>query len=270
MQIAGLARMRVGLLLVGCSLLVACGSKGGGGDDGGDGDAGGIQPTLRVELTSHQLHWVDGTTTDPATAKATLVAADGTETDVTDQVTWGISPTGAAAVAGTTLNATGTSAGAAVLTADYAYAEGQTGFEVFLEQTVDGGANAAPAGTAQLFNTAMADTTTTVALAYPPANALVPSNLGAMDVHWKESTKDRYEVQLSGGYVTLKTYLVPTTPRNFTVFSGDQWTQLSSGASGVDLNIRVRALSSAAPTTYIEGSEKVRIGANAIKGGVYW
>ena len=54
------------------------------------------------------------------------------------------------------------------------------------------------------------------------------------------------------------------------MFTGDQWTQLSSGASGVDLNIRVRALSIAAPTTFIEGSEKVRIGANAIKGGVYW
>ncbi|HEY4180102.1 MAG TPA: hypothetical protein VGM90_24840 [Kofleriaceae bacterium] len=269
MGFARLARMRVGLFLAGCSLLVACGSKGGGGDDGGDGDAG-VAPTLRVDLTSHQLHWVDGTTTDAPTAKATLVAADGTETDVTDRVTWAISPAGAAAVSGTSLSATGTAAGPGVLTADYAYAEGQTGFEVFVEQTVDGGTNAAPAGTADLFNAATADTTATVALAYPPANALVPSNLGAMDVHWRDAANDRYEVTLSGGYVTLKTYVVPSNPRNYTVFTGDQWSQLSGGSAGVDLDIRVRALSSSAPTTFIEGSEKVRIGANAIKGGVYW
>ena len=99
---------------------------------------------------------------------------------------------------------------------------------------------------------------------------MIPPNIGEMDVHWRDATKDVYEVQLSGGFVTLKTYVTTLGAATWTTLADDRWQQLSQGSSGLDLEVRVRGLAMASPTTFIEGKETVRVAAEQVVGGVYY
>jgi hypothetical protein len=100
---------------------------------------------------------------------------------------------------------------------------------------------------------------------------MIPPNLGEMDVHWRDTAnKDVYEVQLEGGYVSLRTYVTRLGAATWTTLAAARWEQLSSGARGVDLAVRVRGIASAAPSTFVESSESVRIAAEAVRGGVYY
>lgn len=268
--------MRVvnGLLALSCSVLFACGGSPGGGDDGGDDDPTNLA-TLEVGLSQTQIHWVDGATLDAPTLTATLVKPDGTRQDVTDRVTWDVQPAGMAGVTNLTLEATGTEAGPGNVIAAFNSLEGSAQFEIFVEESVapsDPG-RAAPAGTRDLFEAATLDTGATLAVAYPPAGALVPPNLGEMEVHWRDtSAQDVFEISLSGGYVTLKTYVTTAGATNWNVLPQDQWKRLSQGAAGVgvDLEVRVRGLKTATPTTFVEGSEQIRIAGADLKGGLYY
>jgi hypothetical protein len=141
-------------------------------------------------------------------------------------------------------------------------------FQVFVTETLPGTADPASAA---LFDSATLDPATPLQLAYPPAGALIPPNVGEMDVHWRDATsKNVYQLQLSGGFVTLRTYVAGLGASTWTTLAEQRWRQLSSGAIGVDLAIRVRGLATAAPATFIEGAETVRIAAEEVKGGVYY
>lgn len=259
------ARMRVrwiGLLGATCALVLGCGER---GDDGGDDT---VDPTARlmVVIDSPQLHWTDGTA-ETSTVHAIIVDDHGNRTDVTDRATFEVVPAQLGSIANATITPSGDMAGPGQVLATVPDMLGMGDFEVFVEQTVTGTADPSTAG---LFDNATLDTSGTIQLAYPPAGAMIPPNIGEMDVHWRDSAKDRYEVRLSGGYVTLKTYVNTLGAATWTTLTDALWKQLSSGARGVDLTIRVRGLSTAAPTTFIEGTEQVRIAAEEVKGGVYW
>jgi hypothetical protein len=255
-------------LCFGLAVLVASCAQHHGGDGGTDG-GGGAAPTLEVGLSSAKIHWIDGVANDAPTVTATLIAADGTRTDVTGQAVFTIDPSPIGAMTGTTLMPTGTLAGHGAVNALYnSSVSGSASFEVFVAKTTAG---TAPAGTADLFAAATLDSSAALALAYPPANAMVPPNLGQMEVHWRDpSAKNLYQVTLTGGYVTLTSYVTGLGTATYDVLAADDWALLSSGSSGLDLNIRVRGLASASPATYLEGSEGIRIAAEAIVGGVYY
>ncbi|MBA3457978.1 MAG: hypothetical protein H0T42_33150, partial [Deltaproteobacteria bacterium] len=141
-------------------------------------------------------------------------------------------------------------------------------FEVFVTQTVTGTADPSAPG---LFAGATADPSQMLTIAYPPPGAMIPPNLGEMDVHWRDPTgKNVYEVTLSGGFVTLKTYVAALGTATWHTLAAEHWALLSSGARGVDLTVRVRGLASASPTTFIEGSETVQIAAESVRGGIYY
>lgn len=261
------ARMRVrvlGLFAVTCAFAVGCGDR---GDDGGGGDDM-PNPTARlmVVVDTPQLHWADGTT-ETSTVHAIIVDDLGNRTDVTDTATFEVVPVQLGSVTNATITPSGGMAGPGQVLATVPDMLGMGDFEVFVEQTVTGTADPSTAG---LFDAATLDTAGTIQLAYPPAGAMIPPNIGEMDVHWRDATKDRYELRLSGGYVTIKTYLNSLGAATWTTLADEYWKKLSSGARGVDLTIRVRGLSSASPATFIEGTEQVRIAAEEVKGGVYW
>ncbi|MEO8553952.1 MAG: hypothetical protein ABI678_28455, partial [Kofleriaceae bacterium] len=121
-----------------------------------------------------------------------------------------------------------------------------------------------------MFANATLDAAATIQIAYPPASSLIPPNLGDMDVHWRDTTKDVYEVQLASKFVTLREYAHTLGSATWLTLASDRWTQLSQGTSGADLEVRVRGLATGAPATFIEGVENVRIAAEEVKGGVYY
>lgn len=224
-------------------------------------------PTLTVRLSASQIQWVDGSAPAP-TITAVLTDSNGVETDVTGMATFDVSPAELASVDAATIVASGQAAGAGTLTARLDDLTATASFEVYLTKTVAG--TAAPTAPG-LFVAATADPSQALTIAYPPAGALMPPNLGALDVHWRDPAgKDVYEVVLSGGYVTIATYVTTLGAATYTTLASEHFELLSSGASGVALNVRVRGLSSAAPATYIEGTQALRIAAQEVRGGVYY
>jgi hypothetical protein len=165
-----------------------------------------------------------------------------------------------------TLTPTGQAAGPAQIYAHVDGHGGQAEFSVNVTDRITGTGDA----NASLFQSATLDTGATINVAYPPAGAMIPPNLGEMDVHWRDATRDVYEVQLSGAYVTLRTYVARTGAATWFTLADERWKQLSSGARGVDLAVRVRGIATASPGTFIEGTQTARIAAEEVKGGVYY
>jgi mono/diheme cytochrome c family protein len=258
------ARMRVRLLglVVTGALAFGCGNR---GDDGGD-DMPNPTARLMVVVDTPQLHWADGTA-ETSAVRVIIVDDFGNREDVTDEATFEIVPAQLGSVTNATITPSGDMAGLGQVLATIPDMLGMADFEVFVERTVTGTADPSTAG---LFGAATLDSSGTIQLAYPPAGAMIPPNIGDMDVHWRDAAKDRYELTLTGGYVTLKTYLNTMGAATWTALADQYWKSLSSGVRGVDLTIRVRGLSSASPATYIEGSQQVRIAAEEVKGGVYY
>lgn len=263
---ASVGRMKhavaIACLLVGLSAGSGC-ERGGAGDGGADAGSA----TLSVRLSAQQIQWKDGISATP-TVTAILVGPDGAETDVTAQTTFRVTPAELASVTSATLVVTGDAAGPGMVLATYDGLAADTTFEVLVERTVPGTADPQVPG---LFDAATADASQALTIAYPPAGAVVPPNLGEMDVHWRDPAgKDAYEVTLSGGFVTLKTYVASLGAATWTTLAADHWKLLSSGARGVELTVRVRGLATANPATYIEGAEVLRIAAEEVRGGVYY
>jgi hypothetical protein len=246
-----------------CVLAFGCGPR---TDDGGDDSDAGVG-TLRVDLSAQRIDWADGVAASP-TVTVTLIAADGTESDVTSAATFEVSPANLGGVSNALLVPSGTMAGPGTVSAVVDGLIDSETFEVFVTQTVTGTADPSAPG---LFAGATADPSQSLTIAYPPAGAMVPPNLGEMDVHWRDPAgKDVYEVTLSGGFVTLKTYVAGLGAATWHTLAADHWALLSSGARGVDLTVRVRGLASMSPSTFIEGSEMLRIAAEEVRGGVYY
>ncbi|MEO6772362.1 MAG: hypothetical protein ABI467_04985, partial [Kofleriaceae bacterium] len=178
---------------------------------------------LEVIIDTPTLHWADGVAETSTVHAIRVDDTDGTQTDVTDQVTFSVSPIELGGVAAATLAPSGQMAGAGQLTATLSTLLGERDFAVFVSDTIPGTADTS----AGLFGAATLDPATSIELAYPPAGALIPPNIGEMDVHWRDATKDVYEVQLSGGFVTLKTYVTTLGAATWTTLADERWQQLS-------------------------------------------
>lgn len=245
--------------------LLACGPNSGGGDDI---DAAEGNASLVVRLSAPTIRVDDGVVDVTPTVTALRVGADGSETDVTSSTAFAVEPGGFGAVSGATLVVSASAAGPGRVVGSVDGLAGDAPFEVFLTQTVPGTADPGAAGQ---FAGATLDPSQALTIAYPPAGAVVPPNLGEMDVHWTDPAgKDVYELTLSGGFVTLRTYVARLAASTYHTLAADLWARLSTGARGVELTVRVRGLASAAPTTFVEGSEALRIAAEDVRGGVYY
>ena len=246
----------LGLALVGCAT-----------HSGDDQPPPGDTAHLEVVIDTPTLHWADGVAETSSVHAIRVDDTDGTRTDVTDQAAFAVSPVELGAVAATTLAPSGQMAGAGQVSATVSTLIGVGNFTVYVSDTVPGTADPTTPG---LFAAATLDQASSIQLAYPPAGALIPPNIGEMDVHWRDATKDVYEVQLSGPFVTLKTYVNTLGAATWTTLADQRWQQLSQGSTGLDLEVRVRGLKISSPATFIEGTETVRVAAEQVKGGVYY
>lgn len=224
--------------------------------------------TLEVRLSENQFQVTNDLGSGSATISVFAVAPDGSETDVTADVTLTVEPAGIGAVAAATLTPTGNVAGLGKVVAFDGAHSGTANFEVFISKILPGTADEADI---PLFESAVDDTAHAIAVVYPPNGALIPPNLGEMEIHWTDANaKNVYEIALTGTYVDLKMYVNALGTSNWRLLAAENWALLSSGSRGVELTITVRGINTASPATFVKGSTMLRIAAAEVLGGVYY
>lgn len=225
-----------------------------------------ITSSLVVRLSQDRLDVVNGV---PATAniEVLLQTSDGRTMDVTSASTFGVFPNQLGNAASGVLTASGLRAGAGNVSVEYLGLGGQAAFTVHINSVLPG---TAAATTAQLFDAATLDTATTFPIVYPPADAVIPPNLGEMEVHWIDAANhDVYELSFESAFVQFKTYVNRLGTNNYNVLTPAQWALLGQGSPGPS-NVRVRGLSTAAPATYVQSEETITIASSEVKGGIYY
>ncbi len=248
--------------------VTACGpSKG-----RGDGDAMPAVPTISVTPADLTVAVIDGAAVTQAYA-ATLTATDGTQTDVTNMVSFATSDASFGNWTGPSLSVTGGGAGPTSVVATLLDAMGNaTMGSTTLTVTVSGSRNdgtGVPADPGSLFGGATESPGSAPAIAYPADNILVPPNLGEFDVHWTDSTgNDLFEISLQNQYVDLKIYKAGTGP-SFTTYTPTEWYSLASAHS--PLTLTVSGLKQAAPATKGTATpQTVAVTNEVVNGGVYY
>jgi hypothetical protein len=242
-------------------VLTACGSS---GPHGTGGDAG--ANTITVSPATLEVTVLNGVAvTHDYTATMTL--ADGTTQDVTDQVTFLVGDPSIGYFDHHTLNVGGAGAGVTSVQAELGTTVGTAQLKVLVQdRRVD---PSAPPNAPDLFGSATNDPQKQLAVAYPPDQVIVPQNLGDFEVHWKDGSGDNlYEVSLRNDFVDLRFY-VPAGATGWGKYLPAEWTTAAHNAK--DLQVVVRGLNTAAPTTFATSTPvTVHLTNDEIQGGIYY
>ncbi len=263
--LAAMMRSLAITVALGLGLVVGCGPGGGGDDDGGD-DGNPPGAILKVTPEDVTLEVINGAeVTQPYVA--TLVRDDGTMADVTDQVTFAVATTGFGTFAGPTLTTRGTAAGVTEVRAVLAEVIGTARLTVKVRGVrVE---PPAPADAPALFGAATEAASQAPALVYPDDHALIPPNLGDLDVHWRDTVNnDLFEVTVKNEFVDLRIYKTGTGAL-WTVYPPAEWLPL--GAARQPITVTVAGLRRAMPTS--KGTSPARtidLSNDELRGGIYY
>jgi WD40-like Beta Propeller Repeat len=253
-------RLRTLLALAPAALMMACGSA--PKHNGTDGGAA----TLSIAPATATLEVINGVAaTQDYTA--TLTAADGSTTDVTDQVSFLIGDTAIGYFDHQTLTAPGTGAGLTQVEASLSGLQATAQVKVLVKGSrVD---PSAPGNAPDLFGGAATDPTKVVSVVYPPDQVIVPQNLGDFEVHWTDgSGDDLYEITLHTDYVDLRLYTAAGAT-GWAAYLPAEWSSAAHNAK--NLEVIVRGLSTADPTKAgISPTTTVNLTNDELQGGIYY
>jgi hypothetical protein len=240
----------------------ACGDDGGGGTEGAE---------LVVTPANAELLVVNGT---PATQnyQVELVKANGSTTDVTDQVTWSLETPQIGSFTSATLTASGGAVGQSLVWADFEDLQGEAMVTVRMETvSVD---DSAPANAPDLFDGATDDPASAPSIVYPETGTLFPPNVGTFDVHWTTpGAQDLFELSAQSEYADVTLYTAGTVESlgRWDAFSAGLWNTIGGDAAGSDVIVSLRGLSTADPTKVGSATDLVvPISAQRIEGGIYY
>src|SRR5262249_25432545 len=119
-----------------------------------------------------------------------------------------------------------------------------TGLEIYIRGTRTDGA--VPADAAQQFAAAQDDPTLAPVIAYPADGIVVPPNLGALDVHWRDNhNHDLFEVSPHTHYIDYVIYKSGLATA-FVSYTPDEWLALANTHEHITL--AVSAMASTTPT----------------------
>ncbi len=256
--------MRNPFLLSVLLAVVGCGVDSGpvtGGDDTTP-----IDPTTMSQLQVTPSGFVARVVDDVVVShdfKAVYTAADGTVTDVTDQVEWSLADTRFGKFHGNRLTVMGGGAGPTDVVARMP--DGQvasTSITVYVAGTRNLGA---PDYTASLFDSASPAADCAPTIAYPADHTLVPANLGALDVHWTDAVNDLFKVHVHNLYVDL-TYFA----RGATWMTVDSdWSKFAT--SHVPITVEVVGMQSTSPTAKCTAAARyVDVTRDDARGAIYY
>jgi hypothetical protein len=261
-------------VLAGC-VLAGCASGGGGkrGDDAGaGGDDGGtaVTGTLTIDPPSRELVIVNGVPVD-ATFTATLTELDGTTRDVTAESRFQVDPL-YGMFDGNRLRL-GVAAKTRV-SAAYANKAAFADLTVRVKSVrVD---PALPPTTPGLFDQPD-DAATAPQIVYPPADAVMPRNLGDFEIHWTDAHPHNvFEVSLRTELSDVRVYVsggngvAGTGPNpSWSAFSAVEWLAAIGGQRTVTFQVRgantgvAGRVGAAAPRTALLSNE-------VMDGGLYY
>jgi TolB protein len=173
-----------------------------GGDDTVD-PADPVMSELKVSPSGFVARVIDDAVVDHQFT-AVFTAADGTVTDVTDDVEWSLADTRFGKFHGNRLTVMGGGAGQTEVIAKLRGGQTvATPITVFVSGTRNLGA---PDYAASLFDSASPAANCAPTIAYPENHTLVPANLGTLDVHWTDAVNDLFKVHVHNLYVDLTFY----------------------------------------------------------------
>ena len=241
--------------------LAACGAPGGGDDVGPHpGDVLVVRPAQAALVVASGAPATQAFTVD-------LVAPDGTAVDVTDRVRWSIDVTGLGDFTGATFTARGLAVGKSQIHASLEPLLADAQVEVSIEDVRLG--EGVPADAPALFDAATIDPAAAPVMAYPPDGAIVPPNLGDLEVHWRDAAgHDLYELSLATERVDVRVYLAGP-PTGWGGFLLGEWQTVAR--HGAEVRVGLRALTRAAPTRVgVAEPRWLRLAASDIEGGLYY
>jgi hypothetical protein len=239
--------------------LAACGNPA--------GDDSSAQSVLSVSPGTATLHVVGGAPVMQAYT-ATLTAPDGTATDVTADVAWAIDSVDVGYFDHANLVAL--HGGRATVSALLDTLTADATIEVFTADTRVG--DGAPANAPDLFGSATDDPNRPATIIYPPANEIVPPNLGAFDLHWSDTTgSDLFELKLSTYYSDVRVYLgADASAGTWMQLLETEWRTLATSEVGATIDVSVRGLTVASPATSSHATERITTSREDIEGGIYY
>jgi hypothetical protein len=256
--------------------VVGCGPGQSGGGNHPDGGGGGATLTsIDVAPPSASLTTTGGGAAATQQFTATGHFSDGHTEDISTQVAWSVSDPGIGSVTSGAFTGAATRGGVAKVIAGQGAVSGTADLTVkYVAARVSGDdGSTAPAGSAGLFN-GTDDPTLAPPLAYPLDGALVPHNLGLLEVQWKKpaGAADLFEVSFSAPTLDYRVYTnAPNANGGRLSLTPDEWTSIADTIGSGSVAVKVRGVVTAAPGKV--GSSAVvnlSIGAASVAGGIYY
>jgi WD40-like Beta Propeller Repeat len=251
-------------LLAVCAM-TACGHHGGGDDDDDTANA-----TLSIDPPTSELVLLNNQPAH-ATFTATLTLADGTTRDVTADTAFdidgsygmfdandlAISVAGKVEVFGTYRDKSGSAEVIARV------------LSVRIDPSL-------PPTTADMFN-GTEDPALAPKIVYPPADAVMPRNLGDFEIHWTDAHANNvFEVSLRTGYTDVRVYVpggngLPETgpTASWSAFQATEW--LAAVGLEKSVSFRVRGVNTAMPGKVgAVPAQMVQLSNEQMEGGLYY
>lgn len=259
---------------------LGCGPDGGGGrsqvDGGGDGGPTAIPGLTAIAVTpaSATFTVVDGVA-QTGDFKATGTFLDGHTEDVTDRVAWSLADGSLGSVdAKGRYTTTTVRGGSTKLNASDGVQTGSAMVSVTWKSTrvsQDDGSTA-PADSATKFAGPM-DAALAPEVVYPLSGALVPLNLGELEIQWKKPAgpADLFEVALTAPGFELRVYTNTLKPNGGRLLlTPAEWNALAATVAGGAVDIAVRGASTQAGSYGAGAPVKLKVGKDEVHGGLYY
>ncbi len=197
-----------------------------------------------------------------------LVKPSGNRFDVSSRVRWTLGDPLIGSFAGSVFTARGGSAGVSLASAQLETLTGTASIEVFVKGVRVG--PGAPPNAPDLFVAGTLDPAQSPEIAYPPDQAIVPRNLGDLEVHWRDAfSHDLFEISMLNDHVDLKVYVGGTGATGWSAFQTAEWYAASMG--GREITVNVRATRVASPATFGAATPRVlKLTNNDLEGGLYY
>lgn len=252
-------------LLAVCALAACGGNSGGGGDEDDVSKA-----TLTLDPASTELEIVNSVAAH-ATFTATLTWPDGHTKDVTAETLFGVDQNAGSFVGNElTLGVSGK-------TQVYGMFSDKTASAQVIARLkavrVD---SSLPANTPDLFN-GSEDAALAPAIVYPPADAVMPRNIGDFEIHWTDShSNDVFELSLHTEFADVKVYVpgrngIPEQGPGaaWAAFQAVEW--LGTVGNETKVSFRVRGANSKAPGKVgAAAPQDVQLSNERMLGGLYY
>ncbi|HEY4178540.1 MAG TPA: hypothetical protein VGM90_16950 [Kofleriaceae bacterium] len=218
-----------------------------------------------MEPASASIDVVDGVAAGQ-TYRAFLVDSDGNRTEVTDRATFSIADARFGSTSGSSVTATGAGAGTTHVIAQLpgrSHLRGTSALAVHVKMTDTSDVDRT---TVHAFDSATDEVGCQTSIAYPSDGAVVPSNLGRMDVQFTDADHDVYRIRLSNAYVDYTLYTHDARPQ---AIDGARWQWFAT--SRHHMQVDVAAISSSAPATMCATRARtVDITDADVQGAVYY